>query len=320
MSPLLGKALPPGGSIGIVTPASPYTTYSDVLRGTAWWEAKGYRVKLAENALQRTGWTAGSPRQRASDLMSMFTDPSIDVIQCLRGGYGTAEVLPLLDFQVIAEHPKPFIGFSDITALHCALLRFTGMATFYGPSLNVFGPSMSETDFTAQHMLKVLGGETTGDFPRSPDDPFVRALAPGKASGQLVGGCLSDLIHTLGTPWEVNLDDTIFAFEEVGSSPHGIDRMLLHLSQAGKLKRVRGVVVGDLSDCEWSDGGGAPWPHTKTLEETLEDRLKPLGIPVVSTFPFGHGPHKATLPLGVQATLDAESCTLRITEAALLLP
>ena len=159
MSPLLGKALPPGGTIGIVAPASPYTTYSDVLRGIARWEAKGYRVKPAENALQRTGWTAGSPRQRASDLMTMFTDPSIDAIQCLRGGYGSAEVIPLLDFQVIADYPKPFIGFSDITALHCALLRFTGMATFYGPSLNAFDPPTSETDFTAQHMLKCSVGK-----------------------------------------------------------------------------------------------------------------------------------------------------------------
>lgn len=318
MSPLRGVALPPGGTIGIVAPASPYTLYSDVLRGIAWWEAQGYHVKLAENALQRTNWTAGSPEQRASDLMAMFTDPNVDVIQCLRGGCGTAEIIPLLDFQLIAAHPKPFIGFSDITDLHCALQRFTGMATFYGPSLNIFDPSMSETDFTAQRMLKVLTGGSTGDFPRSPDDPFVRALAPGKASGRLVGGCLSNLIHTMGTPWEVNLDEAIFAFEEIGSSPHGIDRMLLQLSQAGKLKQVRGAVVGDLTDCEWSDGGGAPWPHTKTLEEVLEDRLGPLGIPVVYKFPFGHGPHKATLPLGVQATLDAETCTLTITEPALL--
>jgi muramoyltetrapeptide carboxypeptidase len=238
MSPLRGYALRPGGTIGIVAPASPYTTYADVLRGIAWWEAKGYHVKLAENALQRTNWTAGSPQQGASDLMAMFADPSVDVIQCLRGGCGAAEIIPLLDFQIIATHPKPFIGFSDITDLHCALQRFTGMATFYGPSLTIFDPSTSEADFTAQHMLKMLSGETTGDFPRSPDDPFVRTLAPGKISGRLVGGCLSNLIHTMGTPWEVNLDDAIFAFEEIGSSPHGIDRTLLQLSQAGKLKQV----------------------------------------------------------------------------------
>lgn len=319
MNPLQGLALPSGGTIGIVAPASPYTNYSDVLRGIAWWEARGYRVKLAPHALQRTNWTAGSPQQRASDLMAMFTDPDVDVIQCLRGGCGTAEILPLLDYQTIARHPKPFIGFSDITNLHCALQRFTGMATFYGPSLTLLEPSLAEDDFTASHMLQTLCGKTTGAFPRSPADPFAYALAPGQASGRVVGGCLSDLLHTMGTPWEIDLAEAIFAFEEIGSSPHGIDRALLQLSQAGKLERVRGVVIGDLTDCEWSDGGGSPWPHTRTLEEVLTDRLKPLGVPVVSLLPFGHGPYKATLPFGVQATLDAETCTLTITEPALLL-
>jgi len=316
MNALLATALPAGGTIGIVSPASPYNTYSDVLRGIAWWEAHGYRVKLAEGALERKDWLAGEPETRARDLMAMFTDPSVDVIQCLRGGYGSAQVIPQLDFQVIAAHPKPFMGFSDITALHTALLRFTGLATFYGPSFTTVGdPEMS--DFTAQRMLQVLAGETTGPLLHNPDDPFVRALAPGKASGRLVGGCLSDLLFTMGTPWEFNLDDAIFVFEEVGSSPHGIDRALLQLSQAGKFERVKGVVIGDLTGCEWNDGGGSPWPHTKTLEEVLEERLSVLGVPVIYKLPFGHGTHMATVPLGVQATLDASTCTLGVTEPAL---
>lgn len=315
MNALLAKALPARGTIGIVSPASPYNTYSDVLRGIAWWEAHGYRVKLADGALERKDWLAGDPETRARDLMAMFTDSSVDVIQCLRGGYGSAQIIPQLDFQVIAAHPKPFMGFSDITALHTALLRFTGLATFYGPSFTAVGePEMS--DFTAQRMLQVLGGETTGPLPRNPDDPFVRALAPGKASGRLVGGCLSDLLFTMGTPWEFNLDDAIFVFEEVGSSPHGIDRALLQLSQAGKFERVKGVVIGDLTGCEWNDGG-SPWPHTKTLEEMLEERLSVLGVPVIYKLPFGHGTHMATVPLGVQATLDASTCTLEVTEPAL---
>jgi muramoyltetrapeptide carboxypeptidase len=316
MNALIAHALPAGGTIGIISPASPYNTYSDVLRGIAWWKAHGYRVKLAEGALERTGWVAGSPERRAQDLMAMFNDRDVDAIQCLRGGYGSAQIIPLLDFQVIAAHPKPFIGFSDITALHTALLRFTEMATFYGPSLTtVGGTQMSE--FTAQRFLRVLRGESTGPVPHDPDDPYVRALAPGQASGRLVGGCLSDLLFTMGTPWEINLDDAIFVFEEVGSSPHGIDRALLQLSQAGKLKDVRGVVIGDLADCEWSDGGGSPWPHTKTLEEVLEERLGTLGVPVIYKLPFGHSTHMATVPLGVQATLDASTCTLEVTEPAL---
>jgi muramoyltetrapeptide carboxypeptidase len=314
MNLLLATALPPGGTIGIVSPASPYNVYSDVLRGIAWWEARGYRVKLAEGALERTDWTAGSPQRRARDLMAMFADPKVDAIQCLRGGTGSAQVIPLLDFDLIAAHPKPFIGFSDITALHTALLRFTGLATFYGPSLTQVA-TMSA--FTAERMLTVLGGQTAGPFPRHPDDPFVRALAPGAATGRLVGGCLSDLLYSMGTPWEFDLDEAIFMFEELGSSPHHIERAFVQLTQAGKLSRLRGVVVGDLVDCEWSDGGGSPFPRTKTLEEVLEERLGALGVPVLCRLPFGHGAHLATIPLGVRATLDAGACSLVVTEPAL---
>ena len=316
MNTLIPKALPTGGTIGIVTPASPYNTYSDVLRGIVWWEARGFHVKLAEGALERADWVAGSPQLRAQDLMAMFLDPGVDAIQCLRGGYGSAQIIPYLDFQIIAAHPKPFIGFSDITALHVALLRFTGMVTFYGPSLTTVGDTQISR-FTTQRFLQVLRGDTTGLVPHDPDDPFVRALAPGKASGRLVGGCLSDLLFTMGTPWELNLKDAIFVFEEVGSSPHGIDRALLQLDQAGKLKDIRGVVIGDLADCDWSDNGGSPWPRTKTLEEVLEERLGSLGVPVIYKLPFGHSTHFAILPLGVQAMLDTATCTLEVTEPAL---
>jgi len=316
MNLLTGKALPPGGTIGIASPASPYSNYSDVLKGIAWWEGRGYHVKLAEGALERVDYFAGSPERRANDLATLFADAEVDAIQCLRGGFGSAEVIPHMDFRVIGNNPKPFIGFSDITALHCAVLRFTGLATFYGPSLTTVGnPTLS--DFTASRLLAVLAGETIGLFPRNPSDPFLRVLAPGRASGRLVGGCLSDLLHTLGTPWEFNLDDAIFAFEEVGSSPHGIERALLQLTQAGKLKRVRGIVIGDLVGCEWNDAGGSAWPRTKVLEDVLEDRLGPLEVPVLYGFPFGHGDHLATLPLGVQATLDADAGTLEVIEAAL---
>jgi muramoyltetrapeptide carboxypeptidase len=313
--PLLAKALPPGGTIGVVSPASPYNCYSDVLRGIAWWEARGYRVKLAPGALERTYWSAGSPQTRARDLMAMFADPEVDAIVCMRGGTGSNEVIPLLDYDEIAAHPKIFIGSSDITALHNALLHYTGLVTFYGPSLlNVATLSAFSTD----HMLRMLGGRTTGPIPRDPADPFVRALTPGKASGRVVGGCMPDLLASLGTPWAVNLDDALFVFEELGTSPHYLDGALVHLTQAGKLARVRGVVVGDLALSEWNDGGRSPFPHTKTLEEVLEDRLRPLGVPVLYPLPFGHGGRLATIPLGVQATIDADTCSLVITQPALL--
>jgi muramoyltetrapeptide carboxypeptidase len=316
MSSLIANALPPGGTIGIVAPASPYNRPSDLLRGVAWWEARGYHVKLASGIHERTNWTAGSPETRARDLMAFFTDPEVDVIQCLRGGVGSAEVVPLLDYDAIAAHPKPFIGFSDITALHTALWRRAGLVTFYGPSLTLVATWSS---FTTDHMLRMLGGQTTGPIPRDPGDPWVRAIAPGVSSGRVVGGCLSDLLATMGTPWELDLDDAIFVFEEVGDSPHGLERKLVQLEQAGKLAGVRGVAVGDLTGGEFDEGGGSPFPHSKTLEQVLEDRLRPLGVPVLYPLPVGHGGRLATIPLGVRATVDASACELVITEPALAL-
>ena len=314
MDALHAPALPPGGTIGIVSPASPYTAYSDVRRGVAWWHAHGYHVTLAPGALERTGATAGSPQTRAQDLMALFADPAVDAIQCLRGGTGSAEVIPHLDFDAIAAHPKAFIGFSNITALHTALLQLTGLVTFYGPGLIQVATASA---FTTERMLQVLGGQTTGPVPRDPDDPIVRALAPGTASGRVVGGSLADLLATLGTPWEVDLDDAIFVFEELDSSPPQLEAALLRLAQAGKLAHVRAVAVGDLADREQTAGGGSPRLQTRALEEVLTERLGPLRVPMLYRLPFGHGARLATIPLGVQATVDAQTCTLVVTEPAL---
>src|SRR5438067_9173226 len=175
----------------------------------------------------------------------------------MRGGYGSAQVIPLLDFDAIAETPKAFVGLSDITALHAALLARAGLATFYGPSLTMFGnPSPSE--FTADRFLRVLAGETTGPVPEDRDRLTVIAIAGGRANGRLVGGCLVDFIYAIGTPWEPDLDGAIFFVEECNSAPIRIDRALLYLEQVGKLAGVRGVVVGELAGCEWYEHTSAP--------------------------------------------------------------
>jgi muramoyltetrapeptide carboxypeptidase len=132
---LFGKPLPDGGTIGVAAPASPYESRSDVLRSVEWWESQGYRVKLAEHVLARDDFVAGDARDRAADLSVLFADPEVDVVQCLQGGYGSAQVIPHIDFDAIAANPKPFVGFSDITALHVAIRQRTGLATFYGNGL-----------------------------------------------------------------------------------------------------------------------------------------------------------------------------------------
>jgi muramoyltetrapeptide carboxypeptidase len=312
---VIGRAAGPGSTIAVVTPGSPPETRAEVQRGVAWWESKGYRVKLMPGALEEDGWHAGSPEVRARDLQAAFADPEIDAIQTMRGGYGSAQVIPLLDFDAIAETPKAFVGVSDITALHAALLARAGLATFYGPSLTMVGDP-SPSPFTVNRFLQVLAGETTGPVPEDRDRLTVISVTGGRASGRLVGGCLVDFIYTIGTSWEPELEGAIFFFEESNTAPIRIDRALLYLEQVGKFAGVRGIVIGELAGCEWYEHTSAP--RSKTLEEVLKDRLGRLGIPVLYGLPLGHGASLATIPLGVDATVDADALTLTIDSPALI--
>jgi muramoyltetrapeptide carboxypeptidase len=307
---LFGRPLPEGGTIGVVAPASGFENRSEVLRGVEWWEERGNRVKLGEHVFDREDYVAGDERKRAADLMAMFADPEVDVVQALQGGYGSAQTIPHLDFEVIGQNPKPFVGYSDITALHVAMRQRTGLATFYGYGLVGMGAKES-TDFSRERLLEVLRGEGAGEVPRDPDDPYVRAIAGGKVTAPLVGGCLWLLLQTMGTPWEVELEGCIFFFEDYDAPPWYVDGMLTQLGHAGKLAGVRGVVVGDMEKCDWREGR-PEWPRTRSIEDVLEKHLEPLGVPVLYKLPLGHGKHLAALPLGVTATLDADARTLTI--------
>ena len=307
---LFGRPLPEGGTIGIAAPASGFENRSEVLRGVEWWEAHGYKVKLGDHIFDREDYVAGDERSRAADLTAMFADPGVDVVQALQGGYGSAQTIPHLDFEVIAQNPKPFVGYSDITALHVAMRQRTGLATFYGYGLVGMGAKES-TDFSRERLLEVLRGKGAGEVPRDPDDPYVRAIAGGKITAALVGGCLWLLLQTMGTPWEVELESCIFFFEDYDAPPWYVDGMLTQLGHAGKLAGVRGVVVGDMEKCDWRESR-PEWPRTRSIEDVLEKHLEPLGVPVLYKLPLGHGKHLAALPLGVTATLDADARTLTI--------
>jgi muramoyltetrapeptide carboxypeptidase len=311
-----GRALPPGGTIGAVAPASPWDERSQMERGVRWWESKGYRVKLAPHAWDRDDYVAGDPKARASDLEAMFADPEVDVVQVIGGGYGCSEVLPHLDLDVIAANPKPFIGYSDITVLHVAFRKHADLVSFYGPGL--MGVGWAERgEWSRERALRALTNPSPLDeVPANPDDAFVGGIGSGRASGTLVGGCLWLLRETLGTPWEPNLDGCILFFEDVHCPPWYVDGMLVQLRNAGKLDGIAGIAIGEFAKSEhWREQ--EPWLRSRSLEDVFERHLAPLEVPIVFNLPLGHGKHLCTIPLNVQATVDADRRTLTIDESAL---
>jgi len=309
------KPLPPGGTIGVAAPASPYDSRSEVLRGVEWWESQGYQVKLSPHVYDRDDYVAGDAEDRAADLNALFADPEVDVVQALQGGYGSAQAIPFLDFDTIAANPKPLVGFSDITALHVAVRQRAGFPTVYGNGLvGVGDPEV--TEFTRTRLLQVLTGDPAGAVPPSPDDPYTRAISGGKVTAPLVGGCLWLLMQTLGTPWEFDVDGAILFFEDYKAPPYYIDGQLTQLRHAGKLDNVVGVVVGEMEGCDWGDlRPASDWARSRSLEDVLEEHLQPLGIPVLYRLPLGHGKHLASIPLGVRYTLDADRRTLTLEES-----
>ena len=312
-----GKPLPDGGTIGVAAAASPYDSRSDVLRGVAWWESRGYRVKLAPGVWERDDYVAGDAKQRGDDLNALFADPEVDVVQTLQGGFGSAQTIPHLDFDLVAENPKPLVGYSDLTALHVALRQKAGIATIYGNGLIGVG-SVETTSFTKERLLTVLRFGGDGEVPRDPDDPWVRAIRGGRVTAPLVGGCLWLLMQTMGTPWEIELEGAILFFEDTHTPPYQVDGQLVQLAHAGKLGQVAGVVVGQMEKSDWGDlRPVSDWARSRSIEDVLEERLGSLGVPAIYGLPLGHSKHLAAIPLGVTCTLDADAGTLTVDEPAL---
>ena len=315
MNLLKPPALRIGDAIGIVAPASHSALPSALANGRRSLEALGYRTVIAPHLTDRHGFLAGRDADRLADLESMFVDPEIHGIVCLRGGYGSARMLPYIDYETIRTHPKVFVGYSDITALHAAIQRNTGMVTFWGPMVSS-DMSPDFTPYNRDSFVKAVTGTDPMGTVSHPDDMHpVQTLQGGKASGPLIGGTLSLLAAAVGTPFDYEYDGSILFFEDVGEEPHRIDRMLTQLLQADRLDRVSGIVIGECAGC-----GSAPnspaFPYGNfSIEEVFMDRLQPLGIPVVYGLGIGHGTYKATLPLGVRATLDGDARSLTIDES-----
>jgi muramoyltetrapeptide carboxypeptidase len=305
-----GKPLPEGGTIGVFAPSGPYENRSDVLRPIEWWQSRGYDARLTDSVWARHDYVAGPAQGRVDDLHALLLDDDVDVILCLWGGTGAIEMLPLIDYELVADKPKAIMGFSDITNLHAAMLKHSGLSTFHGPGFGSFGAS-DRTAFTWDSALHALTKGGVGDVPRRPDDNYIRPIAPGRASGPLVGGNLWTLNHLMGTPYELDLAGSIVLIEEVDLLAIDFDVIFWQMRMAGVFDEVVGIVVSELHGC------GKPDPDVvadRSLEDVLEIHLAGLGVPVIYGLPMGHGPNLASVPFGVMATVDADARTLTIDE------
>ncbi len=304
-----------GMTIGLIAPASAPGDDKLIDRGIGALKSRGYRVKLARCARAKLGFLAGTDRQRLADLHSMFRNPKVDAIFCLRGGYGTARLLKGIDYDLIRQNPKIFVGFSDITALHLAFLRKARLVTFHGPMVTSNFAKKKGTLYTLEGFLRMLSEpEPFGSILPGSGTKRGKTLRKGQVTAPLVGGNLSIVVTTLGTPWEISTKNKIVFLEDVGEANYRIDRMLTHLLNAGKFDGAAGIVFGKFSDCEIKPTGDGC--ATQTIEEILRDRMGHLKIPIAYDFPFGHVDYTATLPLGIKATLNATKGDLIIEESA----
>jgi muramoyltetrapeptide carboxypeptidase len=304
------KALRHGAAIRVIAPASP--SKDELFQaGCRELERRGFRLKFGEHLFATDGYCAGTRWERAGDLLEALRDTEADAIFCARGGYGTDQLLTLAEMEAIGGlPPKLLMGYSDIGSLQIFLWENHGWVTVYGPMVakGFAGGEDAAGGYDAQSLDHALRETTRGWEIPLPGESLIR----GNAEGTLLGGCLTMVECTLGTPWELNTEGAILLLEDLMMKPYQVERSLMHLRNAGKLEGVRGFIFGEFPGCE----PAAPSPIT--VREVVRRQTEPLGVPVVWGAPFGHTKRPMlTVPLGVRALLDAKaSAQLSIQEAA----
>jgi len=298
-------ALETGATVGVVAPAS--NIDEKALRlGTRNLQRMGYEPVFLESILSSDIYFAGSVVRRAAELEAMFDNDDLGAILCARGGYGSNYLLPLLDIRKIKRKPKIFVGYSDITSLLTWFVD-NGLVAFHGPMVTKDFAHVGGWDEDAWEAV-MQGQACSMEF--GPDSS-VEALVPGEAKGILYGGCLSILVASLGTPYEIHTDGKLLFIEDIGAKPYQVDRMLMQLKLAGKLRKVRGIVFGEMIDCIQPGG------QSYALKEVILRIVGDLGIPVAFGFPSGHvSSGNIVLPFGVPAGLEVGRKRIRFTMEA----
>jgi muramoyltetrapeptide carboxypeptidase len=298
-------ALRRGDKIALVAPASSFN-HERFLVGCDRLRQMGYEPVYTQNIFERDIYFAGTAERRAHEFQDFWRRDDIAALICVRGGYGSNYLLEKLDYGLIAEHPKILLGCSDITSLLTAMHDRTGLIGFHGPMV---AKDIADGTFDGASWESALQGAANWTVPAS----GVEVLRTGKAAGRLYGGCLSMMVASLETPFEIQTEDSILFIEDIAEKPFRIDRMLMQLRLAGKLDKVRGFVFGEMLDCRPPDG------ETYTLQQVIMRVLAPYNVPIVYGLKSGHVTSgNITLPIGVKAELEAEGAdvSMRILEAS----
>jgi muramoyltetrapeptide carboxypeptidase len=313
------KALRPGSTVGLITPSTNVTDPDRLATAMRTINYFGLKPRMAKNAGKRMDDYRISIDERLDDLHSMFRDPEIDALFAIRGGYGSEHILDRIDYDLIHRNPKIFLGYSDITAMHIAMNRHSKLVTFHGPIVLSSFPEYTQRYFKrALFQTNPIAKVTNpiDDNTLRPEHPL-RAVRPGTATGPLVGGNLTLITTTLGTPYEIETKGKILFIEDVGEEPYRIDRMLTQMRLAGKFDGIAGLIFGECEDCHPNDYKPS-FALPYTMGEVVQNILGGLKVPVLSGLTIGHTDDQLTLPLGVMATLDADAGILDITEAGVV--
>lgn len=308
-------ALPEKARIAVVAPASPPQIRSEAEQATRYFEERGHEVVFGENWRKVHGYLAGTDAERAADLQWALSEPGIDMVHTLCGGYGTARLHDLIDWGAVGE-PRIVCGFSDITALHLALAAHANWVTFYGPNFSRFTRRKDElTAETKEWFHRAFVAEPLGQVFEDPENPYVLTVSGGSAEAPLVGGCLTLLSASIGTPFEIQTDGCVLMVEDLNTDEYLIDTLLNHLIRAGKIDNIAGFIFGtDVTLHGRTPPEGSE--STLSIEELLDELIAPLGIPAVANIPVGHGKHMATMPFGVPVRVDADAKAVEVIEAA----
>ncbi len=309
-------ALREGDTVGLITPATYVSDPDRLAMAVRTVRYFGLRPKMGRNVGKRFGYLGGSEQERLDDLHEMFRNPEVKGVFAIRGGYGSERLLDGIDYGLLRSHPKVFLGYSDITAMHLAIQKHAGLITFHGPVM-----ISGFTEFTQKAFRRALFDSQPLGVLTNPGEAnslrpshTLRTVRPGKARGRLIGGNMTLVASTMGTPYEIDTRGRIVFLEDVEEQPYSLDRFLTQLRLAGKLEAAAGIAFGECSGCGPREFRPS-FESTFSVGEVVDQILGKLNIPVLSGLTIGHTDDQLTLPLGAMAALDADKGELTIEEA-----